>query len=201
MSPICLFPSGACEPDLFHHLQHENDFDSHFITSSHPSLAALHCLRLHLNDSGTCGPLQKTKGRQGLVFCSHKNHDKTHATACLHEKFTGAGNLSAPSLTAASREVCARIPLKCTTINEIWGSPVENHACNHLSCPLSLSAKDLEEALVPHPPWPSTSPLYYTLIFIEKILFLLSVAACSPQTWLIMNLKYGKQTLCRERLL
>ena len=44
-------------------------------------------------------------------------------------------------------------------------------------------------------------PLYHTLIFIEKNLSLLSVAACSPQTWLIRTLKYGQLTLCWERLL
>lgn len=39
----------------------ENDFDSYFSASSHPSLAALHCLRLHLNDIDTYGTLQRQK--------------------------------------------------------------------------------------------------------------------------------------------
>lgn len=152
-----LSPSGPAPlADLFHHLQPRMTL----IPSPRPHLIHLPQLSIvcHCN-------------KMTMIHTAHyKDKRSTRSGLCLHkEKKCGrnlalrAGNSAAHSLTrhpeTEPAEVCTRIPLKCTTENEIWGSPVKNHACNHLSSPLSLSAEDLEEALVPLPPCPSTSPL------------------------------------------
>lgn len=146
MSHACwnLFPCGLMSGDLFHHLQPRMTL----IPISSPHLIhllwALHCLRGAFKWQWYIWYITETKGRQGPVFTGINQYNNTPLWCCIKNS-REPRNLSGPSAASrrdsASWGVCARIPLKCTTENEIWESPVKNHACNHLSSSLSLSGR------------------------------------------------------------
>lgn len=111
MSHICpnLFPCGPLHGDLLNHLQ----LRMTLIPISSPHLIhlsrALHCLSLAFKWQWYIRHITETKGRQGPSFYSALNQKKkwqnlTPLWRCIKNS-RDPGILSAPSLTAASRDL------------------------------------------------------------------------------------------------